>query len=1202
MKLRTHFHMWVAAVVAATLAMIGLTTASLPALATGTDDSVKVCSDIVSGDGWSNKIDVTGDKKSVEVTAPAGKLIDKYCVKSASTQNGNGPEIKNVDPPAKTVTITHSSGKDVSHYMVHYVPQGKPTVEYYCDGTITATWPYAFDGQHINFKIQQLDDDGKPFGPEESISWHWDVNTPGYGQKTYTVNFRDTAKWATLNWEYFRITFIQVNELDIWPNVDCGEPTPDPMYVCQWDAENDVADIVEVAEGGLPRDQVDESDCTPSMIEICVADGNGGFEKVSVYDDEVGYTAVDPKKCETPPPPVCENFSENQIAAIQEMGYELKFKRGSTTDCYYYVYVCWKVDQGVDRLVEGYQAVVTQANFPQKWLAEGASKEALLGSGDCGVPVCDVDQWIQLDRYRIDGTSDQGVLDNLRSSKLLTWPNGGKPADDAIWTPEMVHWIIKIENSGECEPPPVDYCVFDKDTGTASHASLAASANPAAQGWDHYVLWENYSEQAPVPAGCELTNDEYCVPDGDGGYEYATLWEGDPAIETAVDAKYCGPVVTICEEGEGGWYGQDYYEEDLPEEYTEWTGDARDCFDVSDKVKICHATESGQNPFNNIEISFNAIFNGSQWEFDFANGHGTDSGTHDADIIPPFSVEKNGYTIAFDGRNWPEEFEGESGWEAWLDYWKNDCATPVTPSAGGTHTDLTCLNPDFGGFDYEAVIGSFQSPVVFTLVKLGEDGVTVVDTYGPFLPGAEVDISALDLGPGDYRITAMPAPVLAEPGLVQPMVIELNPYALFTYEFTIDEPDEDCFDIDSSYVEAICSDGTPLINWTVDLNDPAAQLPNEASDLTEITITFSKEGFTPWSTTVAIDPADYPLWSGQIEWPGFGTDGDGNPNAWPGWDTIDGVLKNVGTDNYGWTRDGATVTVQLNPETEITGVTYPAAAGDCEPPVIEVCEFTDGAAQMVTYYGEAPAGAIAWVNGLECTPIQICSEADGEWSPLTIMESMFNSETDQLWRDDMFAGGCEEPAEPTLTGSFIGGTCVADAPWLSYNIVVTNPDDQPLDGVEEGEEPMATITFVNPDGEDYTLPGTYPLGEGRILWPGAAVAPAAGYTEDQIDPTNGDTFVATDWPGWVQDEDGEWMPVDDPQDNFGWTRDGVQVLVQVNPETTVTVNYPPATPTCAANPPTTTTVVLDAPPLTPTKVADAPKPVAVRVASVTYTG
>lgn len=64
--------------------------------------------------------------KSITITAPEGKLISAYCVKAGSIKQGNGPEYVTLTPPQESVTISHSSGKDISHYTVTYVD--KPTV------------------------------------------------------------------------------------------------------------------------------------------------------------------------------------------------------------------------------------------------------------------------------------------------------------------------------------------------------------------------------------------------------------------------------------------------------------------------------------------------------------------------------------------------------------------------------------------------------------------------------------------------------------------------------------------------------------------------------------------------------------------------------------------------------------------------------------------------------------------------------------------------------------------------------------------------------------------------------------------------------------------------------------------------------------------------------------------------------------------
>ena len=69
----------------------------------------------------SGKVDVDGPA-ALTLTAPDGFLIAGYCVKAGSAKQGLGPEYVTVDPPLSTVTITHSSGKDISHYALEYTP------------------------------------------------------------------------------------------------------------------------------------------------------------------------------------------------------------------------------------------------------------------------------------------------------------------------------------------------------------------------------------------------------------------------------------------------------------------------------------------------------------------------------------------------------------------------------------------------------------------------------------------------------------------------------------------------------------------------------------------------------------------------------------------------------------------------------------------------------------------------------------------------------------------------------------------------------------------------------------------------------------------------------------------------------------------------------------------------------------------------
>ncbi|HAN71906.1 MAG TPA: hypothetical protein DCQ36_10035, partial [Actinobacteria bacterium] len=95
------------------LMVAGMTFALLPASA----EASSVCAPLSSG-----KIDVTGSYKSLTIVAPEGMLVSGYCVKAGSTQQGNGPEYVTVNPAMASVTIAHSSGKDISHWSATYTP------------------------------------------------------------------------------------------------------------------------------------------------------------------------------------------------------------------------------------------------------------------------------------------------------------------------------------------------------------------------------------------------------------------------------------------------------------------------------------------------------------------------------------------------------------------------------------------------------------------------------------------------------------------------------------------------------------------------------------------------------------------------------------------------------------------------------------------------------------------------------------------------------------------------------------------------------------------------------------------------------------------------------------------------------------------------------------------------------------------------
>jgi hypothetical protein len=160
------------------------------------------------------------------------------------------------------------------------------------------------------------------------------------------------------------------------------------------------------------------------------------------------------------------------------------------------------------------------------------------------------------------------------------------------------------------------------------------------------------------------------------------------------------------------------------------------------------------------------------------------------------------------------------------------------------------------------------------------------------------------------------------------------------------------------------------------------------------------------------------------------------------------------------------------------------------------------------------------------------------------------SQTRQLSHEEI--GTC-----PLLPGD-IEAKCVSDVPYLAYDL------DLP-EGFEADSETPLTITFVNPDGDDYVVTNQ-PL-SGELLWPGANASPKQ-------------------WPGWTLDGTAK---TDDPS-RFGWTREGVTVRFDVNPTYSTEVAYPAATALCA-NPPavvpptTTPTPTPAATPVTTTGLA-----------------
>ena len=115
----------------------------------------------------------------------------------------------------------------------------------------------------------------------------------------------------------------------------------------------------------------------------------------------------------------------------------------------------------------------------------------------------------------------------------------------------------------------------------------------------------------------------------------------------------------------------------------------------------------------------------------------------------------------------------------------------------------------------------------------------------------------------------------------------------------------------------------------------------------------------------------------------------------------------------------------------------------------------------------------------------------------------------------------------------VNEVCLSNVPYVEYTIT-------PVDFTTSDK---ATITWKKSDGSVAEQLTEQEL-TGMLLWPGAAV-------DEDGNPT--------DWPGWDL-VNGVWVQIDDG------LRPEMTLEVSLNPTNSVTVSYPPATPTCSANP------------------------------------
>ena len=202
------------------------------------------------------------------------------------------------------------------------------------------------------------------------------------------------------------------------------------------------------------------------------------------------------------------------------------------------------------------------------------------------------------------------------------------------------------------------------------------------------------------------------------------------------------------------------------------------------------------------------------------------------------------------------------------------------------------------------------------------------------------------------------------------------------------------------------------------------------------------------------------------------------------------------------------------------------------------------------------------------------TEGDGKSGPYTLTATpapgfYFADDEDQRVEYSGDLGTYVDCVTPTLDieGSFATGVCLADSPWIFYDVTMIDPDNQATGHtarliLTDPNDPSITETIELGDLVE-TSPGVWSLGgtaDDKVLWPGASVDPITG--------------EANGWPGWEQTPEGVWV---ETTGNFAWTRDITSAVLSVNPELAVALQYPEATPDCVTGPPDPPTLAIVTP-------------------------
>ncbi|MFW2512347.1 hypothetical protein ACNI3K_01050 [Demequina sp. SO4-13] len=466
----------------------------------------------------------------------------------------------------------NASGKPagVSHWIVCKGSQEQQTFQPDC-ASMTFEYPGSTKDQHINVEI-------KPRGADAgesniTLNFHNDDDS---WSNPYTAVYADHPNWP--GWAEYTVVWVQVSGQDYhWSGaLDCGEPDPE-YFICEWNSETDEFTKTKVESiGAEDVEWVDGSECTPDEATYCFADGDGGFTEDTVRDDGT-YPLGDPVDA--------ENCIEDEVE------YEI---------------CVWNSD--TDTAVKTTVPAMTGDDI--EWVdgSECTPDEATycFADGDGGFTEATV---------RDDGTYPLGdpvdaenCIEDEVEYEICVW---NSDTDTAVKTtvPAMTGDDIEWVDGSECTPDEATYCFADGDGGFTEATVRDDGTYPLGDPVDaenciedeveyEICVWNSDTDTAvktTVPAmtgddiewvdGSECTPDEatYCFADGDGGFTEATVRDdGTYPLGDPVDAENCVEdevEYTICAEGDNGWYGMTVTEDELPAEYTLWTGDAADCFE-----------------------------------------------------------------------------------------------------------------------------------------------------------------------------------------------------------------------------------------------------------------------------------------------------------------------------------------------------------------------------------------------------------------------------------------------------------------------------------------------------------------------------------------------------------------------------------------------------------------------------------------------